>query len=139
MTRYTTMGKKKQHVKADESFKVTPLKAGKPTEEKTDNNNKNDDHKRKRPAKQNFNKEDNQRKKRRHLAKERSTVCFGCRQKGHSVGSCPQANVENQEKRVCYPLPNVLYAKKKVIYQVNVQKMTRDYILMVVDVDSVVK
>ena len=50
MTRYTTMGKKKQHVKADESFKVTPLKPGKPEEEKTDNNKKNGDYKRKRPA-----------------------------------------------------------------------------------------
>lgn len=50
MTRYTTMGKKKQHVKADESFKVTPLKPGKSEEEKTDNSNKNGDNKRKRPA-----------------------------------------------------------------------------------------
>ncbi|KAI7883131.1 hypothetical protein K492DRAFT_205672 [Lichtheimia hyalospora FSU 10163] len=106
MTRYTKLGRKK-HVKADDQFTVTPLAPKKQQEgnDKPGNNSRapNDRRPKRKHNSGDFERSDKdaeKRKKRRQMKKEKSTVCFGCRQKGHSVSECPEA--KTSAKGICY-------------------------------------
>ena len=45
----------------------------------------------------------NKRREARIAEREYNTICFGCRQKGHSVDKCPQnSKDENQQGTICY-------------------------------------
>ncbi|SAM07617.1 hypothetical protein [Absidia glauca] len=119
MTRYAKLGGKAKHVKTSDEFNVTPLvpnkKAGHQETaqsngpEPVSNNDKSDHNdNKKRPNKQ-MNKKrkfDNTaddistRKERRNRAKDRNTICFGCRQKGHSVENCKESKQSIQG--ICY-------------------------------------
>ncbi|KAI8068011.1 hypothetical protein BC940DRAFT_300110 [Gongronella butleri] len=95
MTRYTNLGGRKKHVSNDDDFVVTPLV---PT--KKDAANVSRKRKAEQPAGPSKSK----------MRKERNTICFGCRGKGHSVENCPQ---KTTQQGICYNCGSTEHSLKK--------------------------
>ncbi|KAI9025153.1 hypothetical protein CLU79DRAFT_744314, partial [Phycomyces nitens] len=99
MTRYTKLERKKHDNPATGAFDVKPLVPKKPTE--GGNGYQGRGEKRKSYGRdERASNENEKRKKRRDLRKEKGTVCFGCRKTGHSVNNCPEAKQSGQG--ICY-------------------------------------
>ncbi|KAI8381293.1 uncharacterized protein BYT42DRAFT_300302 [Radiomyces spectabilis] len=106
MTRYTKL-QRKTHEKAS-GFNVTPLLPAKSNDEGGNNSDAPNRNNRKRgftndntgTKSEKALREIEKRKKRKQMSKDKNTICFGCRQKGHSVGNCPKAKQSAQG--ICY-------------------------------------
>ncbi|ORX61585.1 hypothetical protein DM01DRAFT_1332183 [Hesseltinella vesiculosa] len=101
MTRYTNLGGRKKYVKTDEEFVVTPLlpskkQVGGGDQAQTSRKRKANDYIA-APSKS-------------KLRKEKSTICFGCREKGHSVENCPK---KTSEQGICYNCGSTEHSLKK--------------------------
>ncbi|KAI9306776.1 hypothetical protein BJ944DRAFT_40757 [Cunninghamella echinulata] len=144
MTRYTKLGKKAQFTKSTEEFKVTPLiptKKSDHTSTKNENeeNNVNNKSPNKKQDNKNNNKSNNKkrkniaeeeqsdaRRKRRKARKEKGTICFGCREKGHSVENCPKG--KETIKGICYNCGSTEHSLKNCKKPRKGSKFTHEYI-----------